>query len=327
MINEIITELCASYHLGMTQSDLIPVTGGLLHRIWRLTTERGVFAVKELQPRFTATEKDRKHIIMCEEIALQMRQHGVPAIFALQSQQGFVTKIDDKYFMVFNWQTGITLEPVAIKLQHAHAIGVVLANIHQAAVQLAGLKLTRRIAFSAAHWRTLIQQAEQQGLSWCSEIKQAIPVLVEWNKLARHAAIKLNKHLIVSHRDLDAKNVIWQNDLNCCIIDWEYAGLINPGVDLLGVALNWSGQIEGNADKEKFLAVIAGFRSVSALPEVDQIAVDDYLGYCLEWLELNLRRSIEEMENRALACNEVRKTLAALYSIDMNQDKILAWMQ
>lgn len=271
-VNEMIAQLCDLYQLGHAQGSLMPVSGGLLHRMWQLTTDRGMFAVKELNPRVITTEQDKKRLVACEKIAVRMRQYEIPTVTALQSGQGVLTQIKDKYFIVYPWKTGVVLTPAEITPEHAYKIGAMLAKIQQA-----------------------------------TEV--------------------VDDGLIISHRDLDAKNVIWQDDLSFFIIDWEYAGPVNPGVDLLGVALNWSGQTECDADETKFKAVIAGFRSVLPLPEVSNAAIDIYLAYCVEWLNLNMRRSLEEPENRDLANNEVLKTSAALSSIDKNRDKILQWLQ
>ncbi len=60
---------------------------------------------------------------------------------------------------------------------------------------------------------------------------------------------------MISHTDLDRKNVIWQKNVPF-IIDWEASGYINPTIELIQVAwVNYNLQralcIECKCDKEE----------------------------------------------------------------------------
>lgn len=44
---------------------------------------------------------------------------------------------------------------------------------------------------------------------------------------------------IISHRNLDSKNVLWKEGIPY-IIDWESTEYINPAIELIDVATNWS---------------------------------------------------------------------------------------
>ena len=49
----------------------------------------------------------------------------------------------------------------------------------------------------------------------------------------------LSTTTVISHRDLDPKNVMW-NYNKPVLIDWESAGYINPMQDLIETAIYWS---------------------------------------------------------------------------------------
>ncbi|HIW34166.1 MAG TPA: phosphotransferase [Candidatus Paenibacillus intestinavium] len=54
---------------------------------------------------------------------------------------------------------------------------------------------------------------------------EIIEDLDKWNERANNAAKLLANDCIISHSDLDPKNIMWDN--NCpTIIDWEAAGFI-----------------------------------------------------------------------------------------------------
>ena len=49
-IEELITELMATCGLGNIISPIKPVSGGFMHRMYRVTTDCGTYAVKHLNP-------------------------------------------------------------------------------------------------------------------------------------------------------------------------------------------------------------------------------------------------------------------------------------
>lgn len=49
----------------------------------------------------------------------------------------------------------------------------------------------------------------------------------------------LNSESVLSHGDIDQKNVLWNQDNSPTVIDWEAAGYVNPMVELFTAALYW----------------------------------------------------------------------------------------
>lgn len=64
---------------------------------------------------------------------------------------------------------------------------------------------------------------------------------------------------IVSHRDIHPGNMIWTSDKKFQLIDWESAGLINPFVELVSVALNISGLSSQKIELQLFETVIIAY--------------------------------------------------------------------
>ncbi|HEV8191600.1 MAG TPA: hypothetical protein VGP82_08960, partial [Ktedonobacterales bacterium] len=72
-------ELCSMLGLGTPTGDAQPVPGGLLHRMWRLTTTSGAYAVKELDPIFVGHPGAVAFFENTERIASLMARAGIPA--------------------------------------------------------------------------------------------------------------------------------------------------------------------------------------------------------------------------------------------------------
>jgi len=129
---------------------------------------------------------------------------------------------------------------------------------------------------------------------------------------------------VAGHRDLDPRNIIWQND-QPIIIDWEYAGLITPSLDLLIVACNFSGLSQGKVpNKNLFQAVLNGYKNITGkIPKFTQQDYMQYLSYCLDWIEFNFRRAIAEPEKRPEIQAEISKSWKAIRWIDSKLEDFL----
>lgn len=102
----------------------------------------------------------------------------------------------------------------------------------------------------------------------------------------------LGENIVISHGDLDSKNMLWNKD-SPILIDWEASGYINPMKNLCKTAIYWSGSKEGNLDKDKFIAFLWGYKKKCGTLEADwKIVLDNgYLGM-LGWLKYSLKRSL-----------------------------------
>ncbi|MFS1511599.1 phosphotransferase [Chengkuizengella sp. SCS-71B] len=77
--------------------------------------------------------------------------------------------------------------------------------------------------------------------------------------MANNAAKLLASNTVISHRDLDSKNVMWNQD-NPVLIDWESAGYINPMQDLIETAIYWSENEIGSIDKKRNAQIMKNSR-------------------------------------------------------------------
>ena len=118
-------------------------------------------------------------------------------------------------------------------------------------------------------------------------------LLYELNKKINEALEYAKNNLIISHRDLIKRNILW-NDNIPTVIDWEASGYINPTVELVQVCWNWANGDVGCLDFEKFQIIVNEY-----LKDVKKYKKEDmkkliYANLCeaLDWLEYNLKRSL-----------------------------------
>lgn len=144
------------------------------------------------------------------------------------------------------------------------------------------------------------------------------------------ANLVLSEDMVLSHRDLDPKNVMW-NQGTPYFIDWEAAGYTNPYHELLEVLNYWSVDGNGELDKDKFHTLLNAYRKYMSTVTVawDYVLDSGYEGM-LGWLEYNLRRalgieSLDEAE-RKLGEEQIVGTIAALEHYDKQKVTILKWI-
>ena len=140
----------------------------------------------------------------------------------------------------------------------------------------------------------------------------------------------LSKTAVISHRDLDPKNVMWNGD-KPCVIDWEAAGYVNPYQELLEVVNYWTDDGTGKLFKEKFDALIDTYSAYMNISTViwDEVFHGSYFGM-LGWLEYNVKRAlgIEASDEAEMLLGEeqVIGTIHELYSYQGKTRQLQEWL-
>ena len=326
-----VTRLCALYDLGEPLTEAQMVTGGQLHRLWHLTTTRGSFAVKQLNAAIMRKPGIQHEYRISEYIAQSMSKQGISAIAALDSVDGPLQEIDGIFLLVYPWIDGEILPSMPVEPDRALQIGVILAHIHTLSLHIPGVAPLEWQHFHNDDWDILTFQAAEAGLSWAYPVRAALPLLLEWTQSYEDAGEKLMQCLVISHRDLDQKNVLWQSPTAPMIVDWEAAGLINPTMELVSVALSWSGLATGVLKKDIVTTLVNGYiQAGGTIQNTGLDALHGLLGTWLGWLLFNMRRSLGESitseEERQLGIDETVNTLAILRSLATHLETWATWI-
>ncbi len=326
--------LCALFELGEPIYTPQAVQGGMLHKLWRLHTTRGVFAIKQLNPVIMRKAGIRDAYRLTERIAEAMSVRSVPAAVALKGEGdgGTVQEIGDATYIVYDWIEGETLSMQAVEPERTRLIGTILAHMHGLSQQdFPELELPDWEPFPEDEWDMLTFQASDRDIPWTQQVRNALPLLIEWSKLATEASKVLSRTSVISHRDLDQKNVIWRNAVSPVVIDWEAAGLTNPTMDVVGAALYWSGQNVQPPREESFHALLEGYIKAGGVIHAPGIvALHGVIGNWLGWLLFNMHRSLGESvnseEERQLGVRETTRTLSTLRALATNAETWARWV-
>ncbi len=224
--------ICASLKLGAPIGSPTRVYGGLLHAMWKITTDKATFAIKQISKDIDLTnEKIIQNYNLTEEIASRFKELGIPAIAAINK----LTIIDESGFLVYPWvDAKSALVPTESQVLK---IAAILAKIHLIDLKVPAIAAPKFNNYSNTAIVELIEKAKSCNCPFANDLKLNLNNLLAANDAYQNAITLLKKHSIISHGDLDPKNVLWDQQNNPILIDWESACKIIPTYDLVNIAV------------------------------------------------------------------------------------------
>ena len=350
-----INKLMPALGLGYVVKAPVSVSGGLLHRMYHVTTFVGEYAIKVLNPNIMQRPHALQNTIYSEKIAKAF-EGLIPLIASLEIGGQQIQYMDGEYCLVFPWMDGASVFSKEITTKHCEAVGRILGKMHQCNLRMDGM-LPEENSFHMFLWREILekifekthemshfyQQSKQLGeymmpsqdimeagdKKWVIAYKNALPDIEYWNRKACESGEYLSQIQVISHRDLDPKNVMWKDDMPY-VIDWEAAGYVNPFQEFLEVVNYWTDDGKGNLVKEKFDVLFAAYSSYMDIRDVqwDAVLNGSFIGM-LGWLEYNLNRALgleaSNQDEISLGEKQVCGTIQELYTYQSKMELLKEW--
>jgi Ser/Thr protein kinase RdoA (MazF antagonist) len=234
-------ELAERFGLGADADLDGPVARGQLGQVWRLTTARGSFAVKEWFAGPDAADAARD-----AEFTELVRAAGVFTPTVIRTITGEVTaRIGGTMVRTSEW---VELEPRTRRLDPA-AVGDAVARLHLASWEEPRVDspVDRWFSegFGPAAWLALHQQLVEAGAPFAQDFAPVVDALIEVESV-----MEAHETPILCHRDLWADNVLRSADGRICVIDFENMGPADPSQELAMVLYEF-----GDDDAARSLAL------------------------------------------------------------------------
>jgi len=305
-----ITTITHAYGLGKLLEPPIPVIGGRSHRIWKLHTGKGCFAVKQLLLEGAHPNK-LAEVRETERLAYSLSQQQFPALAAMLYQQEPILAVGDKHYVLYPWLEGVTIAPAKVGPQHAYLIGEALGKLHQFPARDTALaRFTYRV-FTEQEWRYLADRAAEYRLPYATQLATHLATLINLDLQGSIGFEQLGADVIISHGDIDPYNVLWCDKGSFRIIDWELANLAHPAVDFIATLLYWSLNGASTIRAEHMQRFSAGYSACCSFKGMIAVAFYIVLGHWLKWFEFNLLRATNtaDLSIKTISVNEAQKTL------------------
>ena len=307
---EILAALMKECGLGEITEDIRPVSGGLMHKMYKVRTATGDYAVKCLNPEIMARPGVFENYARAEELEGILEEHEVPMVPAMTFSGRKMLEHEGMYFYVFHWMEGGITDQNGITEEQCFQAGEILGQIHRIDPQIveeakvseddqAFEPKERSVAATEITEPELSEINFREYLSLAKERKSAITLILEENlDLLEEAQNKLNEArkslpqiTAINDGDMDPKNIMWC-DGKPYVIDLECLDRDNPVAACVDLALQWSGTLNGRFQKELLSAFFRGY--LKAYDNGFQ-GYENLFGIAytwVEWLEYNLRRAL-----------------------------------
>ena len=236
-------EVAGRFDLGDLAVLTGPVAAGRLGDVWRLSTDRGDYAVKDA--RFPV---DPDEVAADAAYQDRVRSHGIPMPAVVRTPEGEVlVQLGSGPVRVYAWVDVLPrergLDPVAV--------GALVAGIHR--VQVATQSPVDPwyvAAVGEPTWRDLTTRLRRARAPFADRLESLVP-----DVLAAEALLVETEAVQLCHRDLWADNVLRTPDDGLVVLDWENSGPGDPAGEL-GLVLFEFGQGEPDRMRELFASYV-----------------------------------------------------------------------
>lgn len=300
----------------------VPLTGGFMHKMYKLETEQGTYALKLLNPFVMQRETAMANYRQAEELELLLEQKDIPILPARMPDGRKMQEIDGRYFYLFDYYSGKALRDEEITEYHCTEMGKALAKIHNADKKM-GNEDFHPISID---WDWYLSEMKKTNRQLYEMLEASYPLITESQKKGNLARKRLPAILSVCHNDMDSKNVLW-NEKDYRIIDLECLGYGNPQIELFELALCWSGYESCQIDFHLFQAFVQGYADADGDLPADWELLYDCNNGRLEWLEYNIKRVLGidcGKDEKEMGIKQVEETIRHIIYYAEVKEQILA---
>jgi thiamine kinase-like enzyme len=319
-------QLCELLDLGTPNGSLGQVAGGFHHRMWQLKTNCGSFAIKQLADDLDMQDTATVERMNATEItAREFSEHGVPALYSLASGRQHLHLLDGVGYLVYPWTDASACHKNGIEKKHALTVAGILAHIHRSDIHVPELRDVPALPLTAERVIDLVQLARQRNVRESQLLEARLDDLLEAVELQAPALAMLQQHQVISHGDLDHKNVLWDGDGEPLLIDWESARRLNPTYELILEALDWGG-ITANFEMGPFVTFLEAYLDAGGRIVADEVpAVADAIqATWVEWLLFNIGRAVgvHDAQQRAVGLLQVDLSVSTLLRMEKYRPRL-----
>src|SRR4051794_31835090 len=241
--------IASVFALGEPTGPFEVVARGEQGRVWRLDTDRGRFAVKELVLR--QTEAGARADVEYQEAIRSQTGVTMPAPIRTTTRS-VLGDIDGDQVRAYTW---LDVLPSDVMVDPA-TVGDIVAQIHRVQFQPAGpLDDWYTEPVGIERWSELSRSLTATRMPLADAVECEVSTLV-----ALEALIECPQDIQNCHRDLWADNILPVSTGGLGVIDWENCGLEEPGQELAMVLFEF-----GYRDPDRIKTLFDSYRASGGL--------------------------------------------------------------
>jgi aminoglycoside phosphotransferase (APT) family kinase protein len=274
--------------LGVPVGPMVRVHGGFANRMYRLDTDRGSFAVKELNfvdRRLTYRVED---VFRFERAAFDA---GVPMPEPIAA---------DEHMLVHRWVEGEKVPEAPVSAAYAFEIGEILARIHSLDIEWSDVSSEEPVA---RDWRELAERAVATGQPWADELASRVETFLAIAEFVE--TCERPGPVVLTHKDIQPWNLL-ARDGRPVVLDWELSGMLDLSGELGSTALSLAkGRGFDGIERAIFRSVLDGYVAGGGLlpppgPSWFVFMIGGWLGH-MRWNVLRCLAGVEAVTGPELA--------------------------
>ncbi|MEV0284737.1 MULTISPECIES: phosphotransferase [unclassified Kribbella] len=209
-------------HLGVPVGPMVRVHGGFANRMYRLDTDQGSFAVKELNL------ADRRFAYHLEDVFRFERAAfaaGIPMPEPISAGPDT---------LVHRWVEGEKVPEAPVPAAYAFEIGEILARLHALDVEWTDRTVEE---LTSRDWPELAERAVATGQPWAEELASQVETFLA----IAHFVDTCERPgpVVLTHKDVQPWNLLTR-DGRPVVLDWELSGMLDLSSELGSTALSIS---------------------------------------------------------------------------------------
>ena len=306
--------------LGNIISPITPVSGGFMHRMYKVCTANHIYAVKHLNCEIIKRPAAMENYKKAERLEVILEEAGIPIVPALTFDGKKMQEFQGNYFYIFDWHDGKITDWNNITAEQCRKAGNIQGRIH--AIE-AKQSESSEPELSIIDWNEYLAKSVE-----CKEVES---LLKENLPLLEYAQTELNKArqslpniTTIIDEDMDPKNVMWKNG-EPVVIDLECLDYGNPVSSAIQLSLQWSGITLCDFDAEKQKVFFEGYFQAYDNGFRDYKSVFGLTYTWIEWLEYNIQRALGSCQDKSeqeMGLTEVKNTINRIKYIHQMENKI-----
>jgi len=199
---------------------MVRVHGGFANRMYRLDTDRGSFAVKELNV------VDRRSAYHVEDV---FRFERAAFAASIPMPEPISASHDT---LIHRWVEGEKVPEAPVSPAFAFEIGEILARIHALDVQWTQVSVEEP---TPRDWPELARRAATTGQPWADELASHVETFLEIAEFVD--TCERPGPVVLTHRDIQPWNLLARNG-RPVVLDWELSGMLDLSSELGSTALS-----------------------------------------------------------------------------------------
>ena len=256
-----IQALFTKYNLPKPEGDILPVAGGLMHKMFKVQTSSGsgAFAVKVLNSEIMKRPDAAKNYERAEKLEGLLETAGLPIVPALTFDGKKMQEFDGDFFYIFHWQEGSITDWNAITKDQCFVAGELLGRMHKIDAQNVEAQVAEECNIDfEAYIKIATGKTGDDTIAIASILSENLSLLKTAQARLNQARKNLPAMKAITDDDMDPNNVMWYKG-QPHIIDLECLDYGNPISSCLNLALQWSGTVNQSFNKENLTAFYDGY--------------------------------------------------------------------